>query len=283
MKTLNKLTQTLRKIIVEKQLLIPHYRLLEKLNPVMFKFPKDKKKALILTYDVETFSSINKNKSEIEEEYEGFMPRVLDVLDSYHINVQFFICGRSIELYSGLISSIIQKGHNIGGHGYMHEKMYTLSYKSQRELIRKVQEISKDYLKTEMISWRFPFLTSNFGGYKALGESGFKLSSSTMEVNRPVRIRGIVEVPLIAMDGDIIGYSLPRSKVGVWVDFMKNSLAKLDKGILIFGMHTWLQMKADPELEGLQEFLLGIEPFREEIWVGTLDEYYNHYISNLKC
>lgn len=45
-------------------------------------------------------------------------------------------------------------------------------------------------------------------------------------------------------------------------------------------MHTWLQMKYDPKLEGLQNFLSWIESFREDVWLGSLDQIYVYQEAN---
>jgi len=278
MKALYHLNQKMRKIIVERQLLTFHYKLMERISPVMAKVPKDKEKAVIFSFDVETFTNARVNEHKVKEEYEVFMPRLLEVLDSYNIKAQFFVCGKAMELYSESIYPIVQKNHNLGGHGYMHEKMTSLSEYTQKEIINKVKAIAKNFFDVDIISWRSPYLASNFGTYKALSESGLKLSSSTLEVSWPVCIKGIIEVPLVAMDGDILGYFVNGFDVRDWIDFMKKSLVKLDKGILVFGMHTWFQMRYDSKLTGLQEFLSWIEPFREEVWIGSLDEYYQKYV-----
>ena len=153
----------------------------------------------------------------------------------------------------------------------MHERLSSLPYKVQMGITSKVRVIAKHFLRTELISQRSPYLESNFETYKALRESGFKLSSIAIGVSRrPVRIKDIVEAPLTAMDGSILSYYL-HQPYRVWVKFMKKLFRKLDKGILVLSMHSWFQMKYDFTLE-LNEFLTWMESFRGETWIGSLDD-----------
>lgn len=251
----------------------PHYRLIERLSPVALRVPGHSKKGLVLSFDVETFPSTGVNRHEADEEYEEFIPRLIELLDSYQVKAQFFVCGRVMELYSDELDALVRNGHGLGGHGYMHERMSALSFTKQKKIIAKVRAAAREFLRTELRSWRSPYLISNFGTYKALRENGFKVSSSTMEARRPVFIKGIIEVPLIAMDGDVLGYSSSDPEAAAWIDFMKESLSQFDSGIFVFGMHTWLQAKHDPRLSGMARFLSWIQASGQAIWVGNLDKF----------
>ena len=53
--------------------------------------------------------------------------RVLDLLDRYGIKTCIFIPGWIVERYPALCEDIVRRGHEVGQHGYLHEKPTTLS------------------------------------------------------------------------------------------------------------------------------------------------------------
>src|SRR3954454_7581745 len=54
-------------------------------------------------------------------------PRILDVLKAYGVPGSFFIPGFTAELHPELVERILAEGHEIGHHGYLHERPDTLS------------------------------------------------------------------------------------------------------------------------------------------------------------
>ena len=89
-------------------------------------------------------------------------------------------------------------------------------------------------------------------------------------------IEGVLEIPLVRkMDNEIIGCSSDKNSFPSkrWADYMKNKFDNAaDKDVLVFGMHTWVQMKFDPKYEALTSFLNFLESNRNEVWFGSLDE-----------
>jgi polysaccharide deacetylase family protein (PEP-CTERM system associated) len=52
--------------------------------------------------------------------------RVLDLLDAAHVQATFFVVGWVAERHPGLIERVLAAGHQIGSHGYAHERVYDL-------------------------------------------------------------------------------------------------------------------------------------------------------------
>src|SRR5882757_5719155 len=48
--------------------------------------------------------------------------RILDLLDLYEITASVFVPGRTAELHPEAINEIVARGHDLGHHGYMHER-----------------------------------------------------------------------------------------------------------------------------------------------------------------
>ena len=60
-------------------------------------------------------------------------PRILRVLDRYGIRTGWFIPGWIVERYPDLCREIVRRGHEVGHHGYLHEKPFFLSGGAEEE------------------------------------------------------------------------------------------------------------------------------------------------------
>ena len=70
------------------------------------------------------------------------MPRILRLLDRYDLKVAFYVPGWIIEHYPGVVEEILARGHEVGHHGYLHEKPFFLKSAEEEEaLLVKTLEI----------------------------------------------------------------------------------------------------------------------------------------------
>ncbi len=273
MKSPSRLLRNAKKTVTEWQMIPIYYRLAGRLKPLRLTVPEHKQKALVISFDTETFPENGETPGQIPAEYSDYFPRLLKLFESFNANAHFFVSGRVIELYQDLFKSIVNGGHGLGGHGYMHENMSTLDYAQQRKVIETFKNTSRRLMNVEPFTWRSPYAKSNFDTYRALHENGFLLSSSTALSNLPLRICGVVEVPYTMMDGDVLGYLNPLHW-NKWTDAMKKATSEFARNsIIVMGMHPWLHMIYDPKLEGLENFLSWLEPKRETIWIGSFDAF----------
>src|SRR5205807_30609 len=63
------------------------------------------------------------------------MPRIMRVLDRYDVKVCFFIPGWIVERYPDMAREALRRGHEIGHHGYLHEKPFFLSGREEEEAL----------------------------------------------------------------------------------------------------------------------------------------------------
>src|SRR5678815_388765 len=54
------------------------------------------------------------------------MPRILRLMDRYDLKVGFYVPGWIIERYPAVVEDIVARGHEVGHHGYLHEKPFFL-------------------------------------------------------------------------------------------------------------------------------------------------------------
>ena len=111
------------------------------------------------------------------------VPRILDMLDRQEIKATFFIPGWVIERYSEVCQEIVRRGHEIGYHGYLHEKAYFIE--QENELILKSKKIMKDLLGVIPKGHRSPEANLNKETIDAIAQNDFEYSSNMMDRDCP--------------------------------------------------------------------------------------------------
>jgi len=105
--------------------------------------------ALSFDFDAETNALRDKNISPglfSQGEYAArvAVPRILSLLDKYNIPASFFVPAVSALLHPDEIKAIVAKGrHEIGMHGWIHERNSLLDEEEERRLMRQSYEILK--------------------------------------------------------------------------------------------------------------------------------------------
>jgi len=106
--------------------------------------------ALSFDFDVETNALRDKNISPglfSQGEYaaRAAIPRILSLLDKYDIAASFFVPAVSALLHPEAMKAIVSKGrHEVGMHGWIHERNAFLSEETERELMKKSFDTLKE-------------------------------------------------------------------------------------------------------------------------------------------
>src|SRR5947207_3165890 len=100
------------------------------------RWPKGKRCAFAISFDLDGESPwIHRDPALAERPLHMAMgaygpktgaPRILNVLDRYGIKAGWYIPGWIIERYPELCREIVRRGHEVGQHGYLHEKPFFL-------------------------------------------------------------------------------------------------------------------------------------------------------------
>lgn len=74
-----------------------------------------------------------------------FTPRILDILDKYHVKATFFMVGKSMDAHPDIVREVIRRGHVVGNHTYTHPRNIDLDTEAQmiRELDKCEQVIER--------------------------------------------------------------------------------------------------------------------------------------------
>jgi peptidoglycan-N-acetylglucosamine deacetylase len=143
------------------------------------------------------------------------VPRILDLLDRYAIPATFFVEGWSAEKYAALARDVVDRGHEVGAHGWMHEQWDALERATEEELIKRTTHAIEKAIGSVPHGWRSPggLITPNT--LEILLDTGYRYDSSFGDEDVPYSMnigsREIVEIPWCWSLDDAMYYSPSRA------------------------------------------------------------------------
>ncbi|MEP1355354.1 MAG: polysaccharide deacetylase [Tateyamaria sp.] len=163
------------------------------------------------------------------------LPRILDTYQRFGLKQSFFIPGWCLDQYPETVESILEGGHEIGHHGWIHEDPIT-TYGNQREPFERALEAHKRICGKSPIGYRAPVYNITDEVVDLMLEHGFRYDSSLMADDIPYALRApkgqLYEMPVHwGTDDwppfahyDEIGYMMPvkspsEGLSGFWEEF----------------------------------------------------------------
>ncbi len=174
-------------------------------------WPDDVQCVVSLSFDVDGVTSWTSGPEWALPERPGIMtmgeygpktgaPRILRLLDEYHIKASFFVPGYVAETHAQLVEDIISSGHEVGHHGYKHEPPAEITLEKEREVLEKGIEVLKRLTGHRPKGYRSPAWDLSANSGPLLAEHGFLYDSSLMDDDAPYiwkTDRGdLVELPI---------------------------------------------------------------------------------------
>ncbi|TDN58711.1 polysaccharide deacetylase [Paraburkholderia sp. BL10I2N1] len=180
-------------------------------NPI--KWPNGAKCAACLTFDMDADSLIHlthpvdghKRVSALSMLQYGpqvGVPRILDSYKRLGIRQTFFIPAWCIERYPEAVTSILEHGHEIGHHGYLHENPVAQSREEQAYWLDLGIEIIKKATGVDPRGWRAPLYNFSNDSLDLLLSRGFTYDTSLMGDDVPYLLESretakrLVELPV---------------------------------------------------------------------------------------
>ncbi|WNC12938.1 polysaccharide deacetylase [Brevibacillus brevis] len=115
------------------------------------------------------------------------VPRILELLRKYDLPATFFVPAWVAETYPEPFVAIAKEGHELGHHGYLHERFVDLSSEEQLDIIQRSQDIFKRMVGKEARGFRTPSGDWAKQTPQLLHDAGFLYSSSMRGDDRPYR------------------------------------------------------------------------------------------------
>lgn len=129
-------------------------------------------------------------------------PRLLRILRRRGIRATFFVPGYTADCYPDTVRAIVDAGHEIGHHGYLHEPMQGIDAATEAGYLDRGLE-ALDHLGVRPVGYRAPWWETNWHTPRLLAERGFRYDSSLLDDDVPYRLAtagegsaSIVEIPV---------------------------------------------------------------------------------------
>lgn len=127
------------------------------------------------------------------------LPRLMQVFAALGLRLTFFVPGWVIENYPAAIEQIQRNGHEIGLHGYMHERSNQLTRQEEAAVLEKALRAYEKHVGGRPRGWRAPGFAFSANSLDLLVEAGFSYDSSLMGDDVPYVIQGasgqLLELP----------------------------------------------------------------------------------------
>ncbi len=127
------------------------------------------------------------------------VPRILDSYRHYGIRQTFFVPGWCAERYPYAVEAMVREGHEVAGHGYLHEHPNELSSIDERYWLERSLSALRSVTGEPASGWRAPLYKFSHRSAEFLLEAGIDYDASLMGDDVPYVIdteRGtLLELP----------------------------------------------------------------------------------------
>lgn len=207
------------------------------------------------------------------------LPRIIDLLDDYDIPASFFGPAMSFTLNPQMIDLIQASGrHEIGVHGWIHERNNQLPRDEEERLLRQALERMTELMGKRPVGYRAPSWNFSDATLDLLIELDFLYDSSLMGDDRPYELNvngeptGMVELPVqwILDDAPLFNplgerYASPREVLQVYKD--EFDVAYMEGTVFVLTMHPHY-IGHRSRIVILRELIDHIRS-HEGVWFGT--------------
>ncbi len=159
------------------------------------------------------------------------LPRLLELFKEERIRATFFVTGRVAELYPGIIEEIVEQEHELGCHGYAHERYDRLGLRQAEKAIGRATEILSCF-DDGLVSFRAPNLKFPARFLRLLEAEGY-LADSSIAKYKPPFSRGTVTAGKIIR----VPVSVTSSLLRLPLRFVLPLLSRIRDPVLF--VHPW--------------------------------------------
>lgn len=265
-------------------------------NPI--KWPNGAKCAVAISFDMDADCLIHYAHSRTADTLIGTasllrydrigVPRILKLFKKYDLKQTFFVPGWTVEKYPDIVKQIRDEGHEIGAHGYLHERLDTLSAEMEDYWLMRSLEALDKVLGVRPRGFRAPSYRFSKNTLNLLAREGFVYDSSLMGDDIPYIIEGdigsVVELPThwalddwpqFTINSDL-GYHIQVNSPDRAMDvFMAEFEAAWEYGglwIAVWHPFVMGRLARCARMEKMIQYMIG----KGGVWFATLEEIAAH-------
>lgn len=202
-------------------------------------------------------------------------PALFALLERYAVRATFFVEGWNGIHHPEAVAEIVARGHELGMHGWLHERWIELSPPEELELARRATEALEKATGVRPFGFRAPGGTRNEHTGGILRDLGYRYDASLGDEMRPCRLApDLAQVPFVWPGVDGFYYLrekaiAPRTVAERWKVALRKSAEQ--HGLFVLICHAFLTGLDPARLEALGE-VIAAAVGDEDIEVCTVGE-----------
>jgi peptidoglycan/xylan/chitin deacetylase (PgdA/CDA1 family) len=210
------------------------------------------------------------------------LPRLLRLLDKYSVPASFFTTAVTAVFYPDTLKQIMASGrHEIGVHGWIHERNPDVPPDEERRLLEKSIAALKAVTGKRPVGYRSPAWQDTTNTLRLLHEFQFLYDSSMMADDEPYEVLldtkpiGVLEVPVEYVRDDAVYYSTQQGNPVNPDDVLESWKAEFDKA---YEEHGLFETTMHPRISGhrtrtimLEKLITYIKGHRG-VWFATHEQ-----------
>ncbi len=247
--------------------------------PPRFIWPGGHRSAAMLCFDVDgettalsespAFAQRRTLMSQCEYGPRIGVPRLLDLLKHLGVPATFFIPGYIAENHPRMVEAIVAHGHEIGLHGYLHEKLAGLSEPEEEAILVRCLDLLTRLTGRRPAGYRAPWFETNPWTAALLGRHALDYCASEMGDDVPyTHPNGLVEIPgqwlledweQFAFNADPAWGFIPENCAKVYDLWWREFEAMHDFGsCFVLTLHPWLSGRPS-RVRLLEDIITGMQ------------------------
>ena len=131
------------------------------------------------------------------------VPRLLRLLERQGVRATFFVPGFTAECYPDTVRAIVDGGHEVGHHGYLHEPMQGVDATTEAGYLDRGLDALERVSGLRPVGYRAPWWEMNWHTPGLLAQRGFRYDSSLLDGDKPYRFvvepdaaQTLIEIPV---------------------------------------------------------------------------------------
>jgi peptidoglycan/xylan/chitin deacetylase (PgdA/CDA1 family) len=262
-------------------------------------WPGEARCAVAITWDLDADSGLNYYNPDTADTLQATLsyvrygptlgiPRLVKVLAELDLRQTFFIPGWCIEQYPETVDLLLENGHEVALHGYLHERPNELSAADEQRALDRALQAYEKHIGRRPRGWRAPSFAFSKHSLGYLLDAGFEYDSSLMGDDIPYLIaddaRELLELPTQwdlddwphYMHNRDFRYTMPISAPARAVEVFRAEFdeAWMNGGLWISVWHPFLSGRP-AKLRAVLD-LIDYMRGRGDVWFARLDEVADH-------